>query len=261
MKMTNYHTHTSRCKHAYGNDEDYVLCAIAGGFEILGFSDHSPWKLHPFEGSFYRMEYEELPGYLSSIKSLKAKYKNEITILLSLEAEYFPDRLKWLKSIKEKHLDYLVFGNHYHRYITFDTYYGHYSGGLQELVDLYLQDSYDALKSGLYEVFAHPDIFLSNFPTINKFAVSALEKLCLWSKEFSVPLEYNLAGLTGHGSYPSDKLFKLAAQYQAPVIVNGDCHSPQALLASSFFQDKKKMLRDWGCEVVDDLMEYIKLKS
>lgn len=43
---TNYHTHTTRCMHAVGNDEDYVRSAIKGGFQELGFSDHSPWKYH-----------------------------------------------------------------------------------------------------------------------------------------------------------------------------------------------------------------------
>lgn len=43
---TNYHTHTTRCMHAVGDDEDYVRSAIKGGFQELGFSDHGPWKLH-----------------------------------------------------------------------------------------------------------------------------------------------------------------------------------------------------------------------
>ena len=36
---TNYHTHTTRCVHATGSDEDYVLSAIKGGYQELGFSD------------------------------------------------------------------------------------------------------------------------------------------------------------------------------------------------------------------------------
>ena len=35
---TNYHTHTTRCMHATGSDEDYVLSAIKGGYQELGFS-------------------------------------------------------------------------------------------------------------------------------------------------------------------------------------------------------------------------------
>ena len=35
---TNYHTHTTRCMHATGDDEDYVLSAIKGGYRGFTFS-------------------------------------------------------------------------------------------------------------------------------------------------------------------------------------------------------------------------------
>ena len=38
----NFHTHTTRCGHASGTDEDYVRAALAQGFGVLGFSDHVP---------------------------------------------------------------------------------------------------------------------------------------------------------------------------------------------------------------------------
>lgn len=47
MKQTNFHTHTSRCHHAFGNDEEFVRTAIQNGFEVLGFSDHACWNMTP----------------------------------------------------------------------------------------------------------------------------------------------------------------------------------------------------------------------
>ncbi|MBR1458649.1 MAG: histidinol phosphate phosphatase, partial [Oscillospiraceae bacterium] len=41
--LANYHTHTSRCKHASGEDRQYVENAIRNGMQVLGFSDHCPW--------------------------------------------------------------------------------------------------------------------------------------------------------------------------------------------------------------------------
>lgn len=41
MRQTNFHTHTSRCHHAYGEDEEMVRAAIQNGFEVLGISDHT----------------------------------------------------------------------------------------------------------------------------------------------------------------------------------------------------------------------------
>ena len=34
------HTHTKRCGHAFGADEEYVQAAIDAGIKVLGFSDH-----------------------------------------------------------------------------------------------------------------------------------------------------------------------------------------------------------------------------
>ena len=48
-RIANYHTHTSRCGHAGGTDEEYVLAAIEAGWQVLGFSDHMPW---PYESGF-----------------------------------------------------------------------------------------------------------------------------------------------------------------------------------------------------------------
>ena len=59
---TNYHTHTTRCMHAVGSDEEYVLSAIKGGFQILGFSDHTPWKYRTSYIADMRMLPEELPA-------------------------------------------------------------------------------------------------------------------------------------------------------------------------------------------------------
>ena len=96
---TNYHTHTTRCMHAVGDDEDYVRSAIKGGFQELGFSDHGPWKYHTDFVSDIRMLPEDLPEYIESIRALKEKYRNQISIKIGLEYEYFPEYIHWLKEI------------------------------------------------------------------------------------------------------------------------------------------------------------------
>lgn len=41
--IANYHTHTPRCNHAVGSEEEYVQQALKAGIKILGFSDHTPY--------------------------------------------------------------------------------------------------------------------------------------------------------------------------------------------------------------------------
>ena len=61
MFTKSFHTHTTRCRHAEGEDREYVLEAVKSGMTVLGFSDHSPYV---FEGDYYsgfRMRPEAIP--------------------------------------------------------------------------------------------------------------------------------------------------------------------------------------------------------
>ena len=86
---TNYHTHTTRCLHATGSDEEFVLSAIKGGYQELGFSDHTPWKYHTNYISDIRMTPEELPDYVESLRSLQGKYKDRISLNIGMESGLF----------------------------------------------------------------------------------------------------------------------------------------------------------------------------
>ena len=58
--IANYHTHTTRCHHASGNEEDFVLRAIENGLKIFGFSDHVPMPFPDGHQSGFRVRIEEL---------------------------------------------------------------------------------------------------------------------------------------------------------------------------------------------------------
>ena len=134
---TNYHTHTTRCMHATGDDEDYVLSAIKGGYRILGFSDHTPWKYRTDYVADMRMLPEELPGYVESLKTLREKYHDRIDIRIGLECEYFPQYIHWLKEqIKKYQLDYIIFGNHHYHTDEKFPYFGHHTDS-RDMLDLY----------------------------------------------------------------------------------------------------------------------------
>ena len=87
--IASYHTHTFRCLHANGEDEEYVKAAIAEGIKILGFSDHAPIPYTNGYKSGIRMTPDETDGYFSSIISLREKYADKIAIHIGFEAEYY----------------------------------------------------------------------------------------------------------------------------------------------------------------------------
>lgn len=107
----NYHTHTNRCGHALGEDEEYVLSAIDAGIKTLGFSDHV--MVPDFSENGIRGDYIQTLDYFTSIKNLQDKYKNKIEILLGFEAESWPMYYKYYKKLlKTNQIDYLILGNH-----------------------------------------------------------------------------------------------------------------------------------------------------
>ena len=89
--LTNYHTHTTRCGHAEGTEEEYILTALRCGFKVLGFSDHTPWAYAtPGFVSRIRMLPSKLDDYVLTLRGLREKYADKLHIRIGLEAEYFP---------------------------------------------------------------------------------------------------------------------------------------------------------------------------
>lgn len=107
MLKTNYHNHSKWSDGKY-NPEKTVLRAIELGFDIIGFSDHSPV---PFK-SEWNMRYENLLKYINDINYLKEKYKDQIKIFLGLEADFI-DGISYIKHFKHLGLDYTIGGAHY----------------------------------------------------------------------------------------------------------------------------------------------------
>ncbi len=257
MIKTNYHTHTTRCKHAEGSDEEYVLAAIEAGFTEIGFSDHSPWPKLPIETHMIRMELDEFTGYFESIKRLQRQYANKIKINIGLEAEYYADRMHFLKKLfDETPLDYLVFGNHFRNFETRNRYYGNY-GDTNNLLEHYLEDSISGLKTGLFRIFAHPDLFVRSLKEWSNEAEIVSRKIIRCAKEMNVALEYNLGGIRNFShltmTYPFDKFWILVAEEKADVIIGVDAHSPQDLLDLESIQNAEIFLKSIGINIIDGL--------
>ena len=158
MRQTNFHTHTSRCHHAFGNDEEFVRAAIQNGFEVLGFSDHACWKYDSNFVAHMRMKLDEFEDYKDSVLYLKDRYKKQIEIRFGLEAEYFPKYMDWLLDFCiENNIDYLIFGNHYYGTDEDRIYLG---GAKGKYIKGYFDTCVEGMKTGMYAYLAHPELIL-----------------------------------------------------------------------------------------------------
>ena len=252
----NYHTHTIRCFHAKGTDEEYVRAAIKAGFDEIGFSDHSPWNFDSFV-SHMRMHENELDEYCNSIKQLREKYKDKISIKLGLECEYFPKYLPWLKEMIEKHeIDYIILGHHF----STDETVGKYNGSLSEKEDLFVfrDDLIEAMDTGLFSYVAHPDIFMRGYPVFDETCEEISRQIISKAIETKTPLEYNLLGLShskndGKQGYPHPEFWRIAGEMKPLVTVGIDAHFPEAYLDSELFESGYKQLERLGLKAVNSI--------
>ena len=248
--MKNYHTHTTRCYHASGTEEEYILSAIKAGFTELGFSDHTPWHYDSSFHSTMRMEENRLDDYVETLLKLKEKYKEQISIKIGLECEYFPRYMDWLKETIEKYsIDYIILGNHFDDTDETGIYYGR-SITKQQLTK-YVDSCIDAMKTGLYSYIAHPD--LANYDEDDKFFAKEMTRLCIAAKEMDIPLEFNLLGFSTYRHYPSILFFAIAKQIGNKVIIGVDAHESQSLLDKDTYDKAYQFIKDFGLILTEDI--------
>lgn len=255
--LANYHTHTFRCGHAVGTEEDYVRTAAENGWQALGFSDHMPW---PYQSGFtnptVRMTVEQAPEYLAAVRELKERYKEQIHIYLGFECEYFPEYMGWLREVKEAWgLDGLIFADHYDRTDEGGFYYGRCTEKAHLIS--YTDNALAGMATGLFRYFAHPDLFLMDYPAFDATAKDCARTLLTAAKELDLPVEYNLHGellrQQGHSlglGYPCRAFWELAAEIGNSAIVGVDAHKVAELQNTAAFSKAQQTLRGMGLKVL-----------
>ena len=256
--LANYHTHTARCQHAQGAEEEYIQAALQAGYRILGFSDHTPWNFGSGYDSYCRMRLYELPDYIQTLQALREKYAGRIRILIGLEAEYFPGHMDWLRQqAAHWQLDYLVFGNHFRRSEECGDYDG--DACTPTMLNDYVDDAIRGMETGLFACLAHPDLCLNHYPRFDAEAEHAMRRLCEAAVRLDIPLEYNLLGEARRAAprpdlgYTTPDFWRIAADYPVRVIVGSDAHSPAGIAPAAHVRKVQEMLRAMGIRVLDTL--------
>lgn len=258
--MKNFHSHTERCGHAWGTDDEFVRAAMEAGYTTLGFSEHSPW---PFADGYMeidtrqRIRMEALDSYIADMQALKEKYKDHIEIRIGLECEYFPQYFDWLKTIKPR-LDYLLLGVHcadHDEHLT--HYYARYNTPVQ--MEEYLRCTLAGMESGLFAYLAHPDLCLADYPVYDDVCREIVHSICRKAKELDMPLEYNLYGIDKQGrgrqkglGYPCSIFWETAADYGCTAIIGVDAHRPIHFERQRYL-NARKYLESLGLNIIEEL--------
>jgi histidinol-phosphatase (PHP family) len=259
--MTNYHTHTNRCKHATGDLKAYVEQASLLGAKELGMSDHVPFPDNRWLG--VRMAYEEKTAYYADLKEAQSLFPN-IHLLQGFECEYLPMWHNYYKEeLKEQDgCDYLILAGH----IMFGSAPWNLEGRvLSPLENLKGYTDYltQAMATGLFDFVAHPDVFGEYYSVWDEEAKACARAILEAAVTYRMPLEINGYGFrkppidTPEGSrlrYPLNKFWELAQDYQVEVLINSDAHKPVDVLNNK--QDGLNLVNQYGLTLLEGIKKY-----
>lgn len=257
MQKFNYHTHTYRCGHAYGNEEEYIKAAIEAGFETLGFSEHMGYE--GWDDPNERIDYDKLDQYIEDIQRMKEKYKNQIRIFVGFECEYFSDQKEHLKKYQRK-CDYLICGQHAPD--RSNIYYDQYPYCGDEWIEKMADQVCEGIEEGLFSYIAHPDYFMLSKCDFTKRKAKAMARIAQCAKQHDVVMEINIKG-TKYGRkdyaignsylYPNKEVFKIIGEVGTKVCFGYDAHHPNALLQREKENELKEELKEFHLRFINDL--------
>lgn len=249
--IANYHTHTPRCKHAVGTEQEYVRCALSAGLQILGFSDHTPY---PFPNGYvgtFRMATEQLADYADAVRNVQQQFAGQIQIHLGVEAEYYPQLFpEMLSLLRDQGVEYMILGQHILGN-EYDTGSAGFPSGDRKKLEAYCDQTIDAIYTGLFSYFAHPDLF--HFQGEKSIYQQQMRRICRAAKACDLPLELNLLGLYVNRHYPNPDFFELVAEEGCQVILGKDAHQPDFLLDRAIEQRGLEILHQFGLQPLETL--------
>lgn len=223
---SNFHTHNYLCGHAEGTVCDYVKQAVDNGYHTIGISDH--FSSHN-DRDFIYVNFGNLDTeYLPQFDEARKLYGDKIRILRGAEVAYYEGAKDYYRRLRQS-LDYLVMGQH--GYMLNGKRQNSFFDGLDENnVVAYCNHCIKGLKTGLFTIFAHPDVIFYCDPVVTQGMRDAFDKMIKTAVDCGVIVELNANGIRNAGfTYPTDLVVDLCEKYNAKVIVSSDCHLPREL--------------------------------
>lgn len=254
----NFHTHTTRCKHAIGTDEDYVKAALESGFDMLGFADHAPWAFDSDYVSHCRMPADQWGDYKQSVLNLKDKYQGRIDIHLGLECEFYEKYIDQLKRLRDDGCEYFILACHFLHTEETNPYIGLICQDDAEMLH-YAEETVKGIRTGLFSYVAHPDLYMMPRESFSPACMEAADMICQAAKEAHMPIEYNLLGLlselTGHPrGYPDQDFWQYVRKWDNDVILGVDAHEPAQLRNQHVWDTALKRLDALGHRLVNNIL-------
>jgi histidinol-phosphatase (PHP family) len=127
-------------------------------------------------------------------------------------------------------------------------------------LDEYWENAEAAVKSGIFSLFAHPEIWMSSYCKWDEHAIALSKKLINLCIQYDMPMGFNANGFHKERNgfnYPVPNFWKLVVGTKAKVLIESDAHSLE-----TFTEEWMQKAYDEAIKLglKDNLVEDIKIK-
>jgi histidinol-phosphatase (PHP family) len=221
------HCHTTLCKHAFGEPDEYAAVALKRGFKGITFTCHCPLP-DGFSASV-RMAPEEYDQYVAMISATRERFAGKLDVRLGLESDYYPGVEPWLEELHSRVPLSHVLGSIHYQVPDYRALF--YTGDVFSYQELYYEHLALSAESGLFDTLAHPDLIKNESPPDWDFERlrSTIERALDRIAATGVAMELNTSGVQKSlpEMNPSPSQLALMRERNIPVVIGADAHVPE----------------------------------
>lgn len=247
------HSHTTLCKHAVGEPEEYAQRAWQRGLKGLTITCHNPMP-----GGFanhVRMEPEQLPEYIALVDRAREAWAGRVDVRLGIEADYFPGYEAWLEEQLSSAPFNYVLGSVHPQLPEFRDLF--WTGDPRDFQRAYFEQLAQAAETKLFDCLSHPDLIKNE--TADDWQLQyVMEDICRALDRIAaagMAMELNTSGLfkTIRQMNPGPEMLREMRIRETPVVIGADAHLPKRV--GDCFVQALEILEEAGYEEVSFFLE------
>lgn len=265
------------------SEEEFVNILHNEGYKKIYISEHYPLASYGEHDQFYgEVKYKDRPNY-EQLLNFKLKLKNackkyNIELIFGTEIEMPKMNRDFFLDVKNNPIfEYAIFGNHFYKVETFNdekktswndiapkfiedmhTFKTTKNFIERKNLEIYLENTEAALKSGIFSLFAHPDIWINEYAKIDENSEWLINELIKLIKKYKIPIGFNSKRVNQEKwnqlSCPCPFFWKKIAKTNIKVIIEADCHKIKDVTKKKIYK-AYELACSWGLEknIVDDI--------
>lgn len=239
MKFCDFHVHLEQGPFTIEWIRRFIEAGAKRDVVEIGFSEHG----HRFKESAGLMASDGFRGRWATEQATESiedyieaveKAKNlGLAVKLGIELDYIPEREDDIrKFVKSYPFDFVLGSVHWLQDFGFDhpALIHEWEGlNVDEIYDEYFDTLLLAVKSGVFDVIAHPDVIKVFGHKARKDMGRRYDELANTISLMDLCAEVSTAGLRKPVGelYPSPQFMKYFKKYDVPIMINSDAHVPE----------------------------------